>query len=91
MIYGTISLYRKGKLVVFEKEWGKILGDVYREYVVPIIYAYKREVEQYTGRGNVILMEDGAPSHTANATKALSLNPSTLARRLSIRADQSDQ
>ena len=61
MIYGTISLYRKGKLVVFEKEWGKILGDVYREYVVPIIYAYKREVEQYTGRGNVILIEDGAP------------------------------
>ena len=56
--------------MVFEKEWGKILGDIYREHVVPAIYAYKREVEQYTGRGNVILMEDGVPSHTANAAKA---------------------
>ena len=58
-------------MVVFEKEWGKISGDVYREHVVPTIYAYKREVEQYTGRGNVILMEDRALSYTANATKAL--------------------
>ena len=45
MIYGTISLYKKGKLVVFKKEWGKISGDVYREYIIPAIYAYKREVE----------------------------------------------
>jgi len=57
--------------VVFEKKWGKTLGDVYREHVVSAIYVYKREVEQYTGRGNVILIEDGVPSHTANATKAL--------------------
>ena len=57
--------------MVFKKEWGKILGDVYREHVVSAIYAYKREVEQYTGRGNVILIEDGASSYTANATKAL--------------------
>ena len=71
MIHGTISLYGKGKLVVFKKEWGKISGDVYREHVVPAIYAYKREVEQYTGRGNVILMEDGAPFYMANAIKAL--------------------
>ena len=56
---------------MFKKEWGKILGDVYREHVVPIIYAYKREVEQYIGKGNVILMEDGVPSYTANAIKAL--------------------
>ena len=39
--------------------------------MVPIIYAYKEEVKQYTGRGNVILMEDRAPSHIAKATKAL--------------------
>ena len=57
--------------MVFKKEWGKISGDVYREHVVFIIYVYKREVEQYTGRGNVILMEDGAFSYTANAIKAL--------------------
>jgi len=57
--------------VVFEKEWGNILGDVYRKHVVPVIYAYKEEVEQYAGRGNVILMEDGAPSYIAKATKVL--------------------
>ena len=28
-------------------------------------------IKQYTGRGNIILMEDGAPSYMANATKAL--------------------
>jgi len=30
---------------VFEKEWGNILGDVYRKHMVPAIYAYKEEVE----------------------------------------------
>ena len=57
--------------MVFEKEWGNILGDVYREHVVPAIYAYKEEVERYAGRGNIILMEDGAPSYIAKAMKAL--------------------
>ena len=57
--------------MVFEKEWGNILGDVYRKHVVPIIYAYKEEVEQYAGKGNVILIEDEAPSHIAKAMRAL--------------------
>jgi hypothetical protein len=39
--------------------------------VVPIIYIYKEEVEQYIGRGNVILIEDGVPSHIAKAIKIL--------------------
>ena len=56
---------------MFEKEWGNISRDVYRKHVVPVIYAYKEEVEQYAGRGNVILMEDGAPSYIAKAIKAL--------------------
>ena len=56
---------------MFEKEWGNISGDVYRKHVVPAIYAYKEEVEQCAGRGNVILIEDGVPSHIAKATKAL--------------------
>ena len=57
--------------MVFEKEWGNISGDVYRKHVVSAIYAYKEEVKQYAGRGNVILIEDGAPSYIAKATKAL--------------------
>ena len=71
MIQGTISLYNKGRLVVFKKEWGNILGDIYRKYVVPTIYAYKEEVEQYVGKENIILIKDGVPSHIAKATKAL--------------------
>ena len=71
MIQGMISLYGKGRLVVFEKEWGNISGDVYRKHVVPAIYAYKEEVKQYAGKGNVIFMEDGAPSHIAKAMKVL--------------------
>ena len=31
--------------------------------MVPVIYAYKEEVEQYAGKGNIILIEDKAPSH----------------------------
>ena len=39
--------------------------------MVPIIYVYKEEVKQYIGRGNVILIEDRAPSHIAKAMKIL--------------------
>ena len=39
--------------------------------MVPAIYAYKEEVEQYVGRGNVILIEDGVPSYITKATKVL--------------------
>ena len=57
--------------MVFKKEWSNILGDVYRKHVVPAIYAYKEEVKQYSGRGNVILIEDRAPSYIAKAIRAL--------------------
>ena len=57
--------------MVFEKEWGNISGDVYRKHMVPAIYTYKEKVKQYAGRGNIILIKDGAPSHIAKATKAL--------------------
>ena len=57
--------------MVFKKEWGKILGDIYREYIVPAIYAYKKEVEQYRDRGNIILIKDRVLFYTANAIKAL--------------------
>ena len=30
---------------MFKKEWGNILGDIYRKYIVPAIYIYKEEVE----------------------------------------------
>jgi hypothetical protein len=39
--------------------------------VCPAIYEYKDVVEQYTGKGTAILIEDGATSYTARITKAL--------------------
>ena len=57
--------------MVFEKEWGNISSHVYTQYVCPAIYEYKDVVEQYTGKGTAILMEDGATSYTARITKAL--------------------
>ena len=39
--------------------------------MVPVIYAYKEEVKQYIGRGNIILIEDRVPSYIAKAIKAL--------------------
>jgi hypothetical protein len=70
MIYGSISALGKGSLVVFEKEWGKITGEVYRERVISHIYHYKQWLEQYVGWHRVILTEGGVSQHTANAIKA---------------------
>jgi transposase len=57
--------------VVFKKEWGNILSHIYTQHVCPAIYEYKDVVEQYTGKGTTILMEDRATSYTARITKAL--------------------
>lgn len=59
-------------MVVFEKEWGKIDGDVYREHIVPVIHQFKHIHQARLGWGYpAILMEDGASIHTAKATRAL--------------------
>ena len=50
---------------------GNILGDIYRKHIVPIIYIYKKEVEQYISKGNVILIKNGVPSHITKAMKIL--------------------
>ena len=39
--------------------------------MVPTIYVYKKEVKQYAGKGNIILIEDRAPSYIAKAIRAL--------------------
>jgi hypothetical protein len=64
MFWGCISSQRKGPLVVFEKDWGKVTGKVYRDNVVPLIHQFKRGIDF------PILMEDGASVHTAKATHA---------------------
>jgi hypothetical protein len=39
-IHGSISVFGKGDLVIFEKEWGRITGTVYREHVLPFVYRF---------------------------------------------------
>jgi hypothetical protein len=70
-IHGSISAFGKGDLVIFEKEWGRITGTVYREHVLSFLYRF---MEWVTGHPEnpwkiVILMEDGASQHTAKLTK----------------------
>jgi hypothetical protein len=69
MIHGQISRLRKGPLVVFEKDWGKINAQIYITHVLPRVHEFLDEIEQDAGKGHVILMEDGASSHTAKLTK----------------------
>jgi hypothetical protein len=65
MIHGSISGTKKGRLVVFEKAWGKITALVYTQLVLPAIYQFYREVMSEVGFMRAILMEDGASVHTA--------------------------
>ena len=51
--------------MVFEKDWGKVTGEVYRNNVVPLIHQFKKGIDI------PILMEDGASIYTAKATHAL--------------------
>ncbi|KAF2818061.1 hypothetical protein CC86DRAFT_310025, partial [Ophiobolus disseminans] len=45
MFCGCISSQRKGPLIVFEKDWGKATGKVYRDNVVPHIHQFKRGID----------------------------------------------
>ena len=65
MIWACITSQKKGPMVMFEKSWGKVTGDVYRQYIVPVIHEFKKSVDL------PILMEDSASVYTARATRAL--------------------
>jgi transposase len=70
MIHGSISGSQKGRLTVFEKQWGKITAAVYTQYVLPAIYGFYRSVEAEVGLMRAILMEDNASVHSANLTRS---------------------
>ena len=72
-IHGSISALGKGDMVVIEKEWGSVTGEVHRERVLPWVYQFMDWVAQHpeNPRRHVILMEDGAPQHTAKFTQQL--------------------
>jgi hypothetical protein len=73
MIYGSISAFGKGPMVVIEKDWGKMTGQVYRERVLPWVYYFMAWIMQHLENRSrhAILMEDGASPHTAKLTKQL--------------------
>jgi hypothetical protein len=70
-IHGSISALGKGPMVVIEKDWGKMTGQVYRERVFPWVYHFMAWVIQHPGNHSrhAILMKDGASPHTAKLTK----------------------
>jgi DDE superfamily endonuclease len=72
-IHGSISAFSKGPMVVMEKEWGRLMGKVHRERVVPWVYYFMDWVAQHPENHSkhAILMEDGASPHTAKLTKQL--------------------
>jgi hypothetical protein len=43
-IHGSISAFGKGDLVIFEEEWDRITGTVYREHVLPFVYRFMERV-----------------------------------------------
>ena len=72
MIWGCITSNGIGPLVVFEKEWGKINGEVYRTKVLPYAYAYMEAYKQdHPSLDDLVLMEDNASIHKAFATRDL--------------------
>jgi len=62
MIWACITSEQKGPLVILE---GKVNGDVYRKQVVPVIYRFRKGIQ------NPILMEDGNSIYTAKDTQKL--------------------
>ncbi|KAF6819694.1 hypothetical protein CMUS01_11672 [Colletotrichum musicola] len=67
MFWGCFSGGQKGPGILWEKEWGTITADTYQQRIVPLIDGWIRLCSMETG-GRLLLMQDGAPSHSATAT-----------------------
>jgi transposase len=72
MIWGSIAGNQRGPMLQFQRDWGKVNGDLYRQHIVPLIHAFRARQQTFLGFGRPpILMEDGASIHMAAATRAL--------------------
>lgn len=67
MFWGCFSGSQKGPGILWEKDWGTITAESYQQRTVPVIDGWIRLCRQQHGN-DLILMQDGAPSHTAAAT-----------------------
>jgi ketohexokinase/beta-glucosidase len=61
--FGAFHGYTKGPHLFWEKEWGTINSDTYCRYILPLIRGYMSQNPQ------LLLMQDGAPGHGAQATQ----------------------
>ncbi|KAF6815631.1 hypothetical protein CMUS01_12404 [Colletotrichum musicola] len=67
MFWVCFSGDRKGPGIFWEKNWGSVNAETYQQYTVPIIDGWIRLCQQQY-RDNLILMQDGAPAHSAGST-----------------------
>jgi DDE superfamily endonuclease len=68
MFWGSFAGKTKGPGVFWEKDWGTMNSESYREHVVPLIEGWIRLRRQNNWAEELILMQDNAPCHTARAT-----------------------
>jgi len=67
MFWGSFHGTTKGPGLFWEKDWGTIGAESYRDHTVPLIHGY---IELMRRQGvNLVLMQDGAPGHAASDTK----------------------
>lgn len=66
MFWGSFSGSLKGPDIFWEKDWGQITAESYREKIVPLICGWIRL--QAREESQLILMQDGAPGHAASST-----------------------
>ena len=67
MFWGCFSgAWGKGPPIFWEKDWGKINSETYRQHIVPVVDGWLR-IHQQTPRH--VFMQDNAPGHAAHATK----------------------
>ena len=65
MFWGCFNGTMKGPYMFWEKEWGSITSQIYCDRIIPLIQGWLR----MPNNGHLLYMQDGAPSHTAAATK----------------------
>ena len=69
MFWGCFSgASGKGPGLFWEKDWGSISEESYREHTLPLIHEWIRENERHNIE--LYFMQDGAPGHRARGTLA---------------------
>lgn len=68
MFWGCFSGTGKGPGIFWEKDWGSITAESYRQHTVPIIHGWIQLCRKEPGV-ELVLMQDSAPGHVAHETQ----------------------